>query len=352
MGLFSMGSLSFVPSILPASALGLLAAAIPLFTAPMPPPPPPASASSSPGDAGLHMVSEPVTGPETGPASAPREGDGFRILLSVDMEGVAGAVTPEQLGPGGFEYARFREFVTAEALAAIEGARAAGATSFVVADSHGNGQNLLIERFPDDVEIIRAWPRPLGMMQGIDESIDAVFFIGYHAAATNEAGVRAHTFSSANYAAVVLNGQPVSEGAFNAAVAGHFSVPVALVTGDDVTIAEMEALLGAVEGVVVKEALGFHSARTLTPGAAQARIREGARRAVERLAAGEFEPHVLGEPPVLELTFKNYRPAEVLSYLANVERAGARTIRFAAGDMIEMAMFLQVVGNFEAGLSP
>jgi len=277
---------------------------------------------------------------------------GFRILLSVDMEGVAGAVTSEQLGTGGFEYARFREFVTAEALAAIEGARAAGATDFVVADAHGNGQNLLIERFPDDVEIIRAWPRPLGMMQGIDESIDAVFFIGYHAAATNEAGVRAHTFSSANYAAVVLNGRPVSEGAFNAALAGQFGVPVALVTGDDAAVAEMEELLGPVEGVVVKEALGFHSARTLTPAAAQARIREGARRAVERLASGEFRPHVLDGPPVLELTFKNYRPAEVLSYLASVERAGARTIRFAAADMVEMSMFMQVVGNFEAGLSP
>lgn len=83
-------------------------------------------------------------------------------------------------------------------------AREAGATHFVVADAHGNGQNLLIERFPEDVEIVRSWPRPLHMMQGIDEEFDAVFFIGYHAAATNPAGVRAHTFSSANYAAVVL----------------------------------------------------------------------------------------------------------------------------------------------------
>jgi D-amino peptidase len=278
--------------------------------------------------------------------------DGFRILLSVDMEGVAGAVTPEQLGPTGFEYQRFREFMTAEALAAIEGALEAGATSFVVADAHGNGQNLLIERFPDDVEIIRSWPRPLGMVEGVDESFDAVFFIGYHAAATNEAGVRAHTFSSANYAAVVLNGVPVSEGAFNAHVAGHFGVPVALVTGDDVTVAEMEELLGAVEGVVVKEALGFHSARTLTPAAAQARIREGARRAVERLAAGELRPVAPAEAPVLELTFKNYRPAEVLAYLPIVERAGARTIRYTAPDMPTLARFMQFVGNYEAGLTP
>jgi len=286
--------------------------------------------------------------PPDGSASDP--GDGLRVFISVDLEGVAGAVTSEQLAPGGFEYQRFREIATEETLAAIEGARAAGATYFLVADAHGNGQNLLIDRFPDDVEIIRSWPRPLHMMQGIDESFDAAFFIGYHSAATNEEGVRAHTFSSANYAAVTLNGMDMPEGGINAAIAGHFGVPIALVTGDNATVDEMVEILGDVEGVVVKEALGFHSARTLTPAAAQARIREGARRALERL--DDFQPHVLDGPPVLELTFKNYRPAEVLAYLPIVERAGSRTIRHQAADMVEMAKFLQFVGTYRADLSP
>ena len=272
------------------------------------------------------------------------------VFISVDMEGIAGAVTPEQLGPGGFEYQRFREIVTGEALAAIEGAREAGATRFVVADAHGNGQNLLIEQFPDDVEIVRSWPRPLHMMEGVDESFDAVFFVGYHAAATNMEGVRAHTFSSANFSSVALNGRPMPEGGVNAAIAGHFGVPVALVTGDDATVAEMMEILGDVEGVVVKEALGFHSARTLTPAAARNRIREGARRAIERL--DDFQPHLLDGPLVLELTFKNYRPAEVLAYLSIVERVDHRTVRFEAADMVEMSKFLQFVGNYRADLDP
>src|SRR5687767_9772019 len=91
----------------------------------------------------------------------------LRVYISADMEGVAGAVTGEQLGPTGFEYARFREFLTEEVLAAIAGARDAGATEIVVSDSHGNGQNLLIERLPADVTVIRSSPRPLIMMQGI-----------------------------------------------------------------------------------------------------------------------------------------------------------------------------------------
>src|SRR5262245_15483889 len=89
------------------------------------------------------------------PASGLRAQRAIKVFISVDMEGIGGVVTSEQLGPTGFEYARFREFMTAEALAAIAGAREAGATQFVVADSHGNEQNLLIERFPRDVTIIR-----------------------------------------------------------------------------------------------------------------------------------------------------------------------------------------------------
>src|SRR5215470_2773145 len=102
----------------------------------------------------------------------------LRVYISADMEGVAGVVTSDQLGPPGFEYERFRGFMTNEVLAAIEGARAAGATEFLVSDSHGNGENLLIERFPKDVQIVRSWPRPLAMMQGIDASFDAVLFVG------------------------------------------------------------------------------------------------------------------------------------------------------------------------------
>ena len=51
-----------------------------------------------------------------------------RVYISADMEGVGGVVSGDQLGPQSFEYERFRGFMTNEVLAAIEGARAAGAT--------------------------------------------------------------------------------------------------------------------------------------------------------------------------------------------------------------------------------
>ncbi|MGH9794637.1 MAG: M55 family metallopeptidase, partial [Candidatus Acidiferrales bacterium] len=148
----------------------------------------------------------------------------LKVYISVDMEGVVGAVTGDQLGPGGFEYARFREFMTREALAAVQAAKDSGATEIVVGDSHGNGENLLIEMFPPDVRIIRSWPRRLSMMAGIDSTFDAVIFIGYHSSTDNTAGVRAHTFSSGRLTHVAVNGTPFTEGAWNAAIAGHFGV--------------------------------------------------------------------------------------------------------------------------------
>jgi D-amino peptidase len=274
----------------------------------------------------------------------------LRVYISADMEGVAGVVTSDQLGPPGFEYERFRGFMTNEVLAAIEGARAAGATEFLVSDSHGNGENLLIERFPKDVQIIRAWPRPLAMMEGIDSSFGAVLFIGYHASTTNPAGVRAHTMSSAHLADLRLNGVSVPEAGLNAAIAGHFGVPVAMISGDDAIAKEAQALLGPVPAAVVKWSAGFHSARTMTPEAACDVIRETARRAVAERAARK--PYVVSAPVTLDVRFKNYRPAEVLAYLPIVERVDAHAIRFRGKDMVEVSRFLEFVDEYEPGLAP
>ncbi len=276
--------------------------------------------------------------------------DGLKIYISADMEGVVGVVTGEQLGPGGFEYERFREFMTAEVNAAIDAARAAGANEFVISDSHGNGQNLLIERLPDDVMVIRSWPRELAMMAGIDESFDGVIFIGYHASTNNTRGVRAHTMSSANITSVRLNGMTMTEGSMNAAIAGHFGVPVIMVSGGDVAVAENQVIIGDIEGAVVKWASGFHSARTLTPEAGYEVIRTRTKSAIDRIE--EFEPYVLETPIELELSLKHYRPVELLSYLPNVEKVNSHTIRFVGKDMIEISNFLSVATGYRIDLQP
>jgi D-amino peptidase len=277
--------------------------------------------------------------------------DGLKIFISADMEGVTGAVTAEQLGPAGFEYGRFRQFMTDEVNAVIETVRAAGATEILVADSHGNGQNLLIDQLPADVQVVRSWPRPLTMMQGIDESFDGAIFLGYHASTTNREGVRAHTMSSANLTRLAINGVAMSEGLFNAAIAGHFGVPILMISGDDAAVSEVRSLVGDLEPAVVKWNYGFHSARTLTPAAGLEVIRSAARRAIERI--GELEPYSLGGGPLsVDISFKNYMPAENLAYLPIVERLDSHTVRFVAADMIEAAKFLSFVLRYRVDETP
>jgi len=274
----------------------------------------------------------------------------LKVYISADMEGIVGVVTGEQLGPGGFEYAKAREYMTQEVLAAIRGARAAGATEILISDSHGNGQNLLLDELPADVTVVRSWPRPLMMMEGIDSSFDATVLIGYHAGTTNPDGVRAHTLSSARLADIRLNGQSVPEGGISAAIAGHFGVPVVMVSGDDAAVAQVRHVVGDIEGAVVKWHNSFHSARTLMPQAAYRLIEEKVERALRRL--DDFEPVVLETPVTLEVRFKNYRPSQLLAYLPIVDRIDAHAIRYVADDMVAVSMFLEFMLSYEAGLEP
>ncbi len=276
--------------------------------------------------------------------------DGLKIYISADVEGLTGVVTGEQLGPSGFEYGRFRQIMTDEVNATIAAAREAGATEFLVSDSHGNGQNLLIEQLPEDVMIVRSWPRELGMMHGIDESFDGVIFIGYHASTSNSAGVRAHTKSSANVTDLQLNGVHVSEGAWNAAIAGHFGVPVIMVSGGDAAVEEVMRVVGDMEGAVVKFNHGFHSATTLTPAAGLKIIREKTRAAIDRI--DDFKPFVLDGPPVVRLSLKHYQPVELLAYLRDVERVDSHSIQYEAGDMIDASMFIQFVLSYSVSITP
>ena len=285
--------------------------------------------------------------PSTALEQQPRK---LKVHISVDMEGVAGAVTGDQLGPAGFEYGRFREFMTREALAAIEAAKEAGATEIVVADAHGNGENLLIDQLPADVRVIRSWPRRLGMVAGIDDSVNAAIFIGYHAGTNNVTGVRAHTFSSATLTRVALNGTNVTEGSWNAAIAGHFGVPIVMMSGDDAAIAEVRKAVGAIEGAETKRSLGFHSANTITPQASYALIRQRAGAAFGRL--GDFKPLKVQTPVTVDVSFKNYLPSEVLAYLPIFERTDSHSVRFRTKDMVEASAIMSFIGDYRPDLTP
>src|SRR4051794_5518054 len=184
----------------------------------------------------------------------------MRVFISVDMEGVAGVATFDQIIRGGTGYPRAQELMTAEADAAIRGAYAGGATEVLVNDSHGTMDNLLLDRLDPRARIIFGAPRPSCMVQGVTRDDALAVFVGYHAAAGSP-GVLAHTFSS-NFTELRVNGQPMTEAEVNGLYAGSHGVPVGVVTGDDEICAVARKAFTGVTALEVKQAHSFSAAET------------------------------------------------------------------------------------------
>jgi len=271
----------------------------------------------------------------------------MRLYICADIEGVAGVVDIDQLQPSGSGHAEARRLMTNEVLAAIEGARAAGAGEVVVADSHGNGRNLLIEDFPGDVELVQGWPRPLVMMQGIERGrFDGMFFIGHHAGAGSTDGVLAHTMSGRLIADVSVNGQSWSETDLNAAIAAHFGVPVLLATGDNAYTDHVGTILPGTATVTTKTAFGASSACSPAGTVSRARIRAAAEKAVRGAGEAACPPMPAG-PLEVDLELKRRQAAELLAYLPAVERVAAHTVRFRADDVLALNAMLYFMTAYD-----
>jgi D-amino peptidase len=260
----------------------------------------------------------------------------MRVYISVDMEGVAGVVHEDQTDPidprHAAEYNRFRRLMTAEANAAVEGALGAGATAVLVNDSHWLMRNLLAEELHPAAELLSGGPKARSMMEGVETGFDVALFVGYHARAGTAHAIIDHTYTSRVYEAR-LNGRPVGELAINAALAGMYDVPVALVSGDQALAAEALDLLGpAVETVIVKQAVGRFAARSLAPAEACRRIRAGTTAALAR----PHEPFRLPAPVQLEVDFALTEMADMAELCPGAVRTAGRTVAFAHQDYREV----------------
>lgn len=257
----------------------------------------------------------------------------MKILIAVDMEGISGVTTWDQVTPGHAEYARFRKLMTQDVNAAIRGAYESGAEEVIVADGHWNGSNILIEELDPRAKLNSGSPSPLSMMEGIDETVDAVFFIGYHARNGSPYAILDHTWSSKTVANVWLNDLLTGEYGLNAALAGHFGTPVIMVSGDQTACRQMSELLGDVETAVVKQASGRFSAECLAPPVSQELIYEAACRAMERLSSGDVnDPFVLDPPIRVTVEFFTSDMADRASKIPNTQREGTR-VSFTAQEM-------------------
>ncbi len=266
----------------------------------------------------------------------------MKVFISVDMEGIACVTHPDHVKQEGGAYEAARRWATREANAAIEGALEAEATEIVVSDGHGKMHNLIPDDLHEDVKLVQGIPRPLLMMEGLEAGFDAVLFIGYHARAGNPSGTLAHSFSG-YVREVRLNQEPVSEALFNAAVAGHFDVPVALIAGDSELAGEIEDKLPWVERVVTKWSLSGTSARNLTPKASQNAIRSAAKTAIKDIKSKQV--YQLPTPIAFEVDFRHPMYAYVTSAIPGMETTSSTSVRYSATDMIEVTTIWRLMMN-------
>jgi D-amino peptidase len=262
------------------------------------------------------------------------EESAVKVYLSTDMEGTAGIVDWAQCIGDGPEAAAGRALLLAEVNAAIDGALAAGATEFVVNDSHSVMRNLAPEKLHGRATYIAGSHKPLYMMQGLDESFDAAFFVSYHGSMGGDPAVLSHTYNPRAVAEVRLNGEVVGESGINALVAAHYRVPVVLVTGDRTACREAAAVLPGIHTAVVKESISRFAASSLHPSVARDLIKAVAGRALEGLATAQ--PPALPSPSTLEVTWRTADMAEMATWIRGTERTSPRITRATDHDHLQL----------------
>lgn len=259
--------------------------------------------------------------------------EGLKIFISVDMEGITGVVHWKDVMRDGKDYDIFRTIMTREVNAAIEGAVAAGATEIVVRDSHGSARNILPDLLDARALLIRDWSGgPKGMMEGVDESFDAVIFIGYHARAGTPDALLEHT-SSGSVMNFSVNGISMPEGGYNSLIAGTYGVPVVFVAGDKALCGQMETLLGDVETVAVKEGIGG-AAVNLHPEVSRNKIRAGVEKALGNLE--RYRPYRLDPPYTLVVTLKEEGIVYKGSQYPGATRTGDWELTFTGDEFIDI----------------
>ncbi len=264
----------------------------------------------------------------------------MKVYISADIEGVAGITNWEEARKEHPTYPEFREEMTAEVVAACEGAMAAGASEILIKDAHGSGRNIIASRLPDCARLIRGWSgHPLCMVQELDESFDALMFLGYHSKAGSDGNPLAHTLSL-KVSRLAINGETASELFIHSLAAAMYRVPVVFVSGDKGICADAQALIPKITAVPVSQGIG-PSTVSIAPRRAQKLIQEGVRAALDSdIAACRL---ALPEKFTLEITYDNPVEAYRASWYPGMTKTGPQTVSFQNASYFEVLRAIRFV---------
>lgn len=267
----------------------------------------------------------------------------MKIFISADMEGISGIVDPSYIDPDkGSNYARGRIFMTQDINAVVEAAVEWGAEEIVVADSHYKMNNVLLENLHPKAQLLAGSPRDFSMMQGLDSSFHAAFFIGYHAR-HGVPGVLSHTMSGV-VKNIYINGDVVGEFGINAIYAALTGVPVCLVSGDDQIALEAKQMIPEIESVIVKRATSRTSALCLSLAECHCELKEKTKLALEY--AKKAKPFSVSLPLQLRMEFTHSGQAEMAAIVPGTSyNTGTTEVCFSAKDQYELYRVMRAMLN-------
>ena len=257
-----------------------------------------------------------------------------KIYVSVDLEGIGGIVSTEQVGivENAF-YSEARRLMAGEVNAIIEGINLGGGLA-VIGDSHGNMLNVPIELLKGDFLLCSGSDKELSMMGGMDETYDGVIFLGYHARFGTPRAIMDHTYSPTTLRELKINGKAVGETEINAEVAGYFNVPVLMATGDDVTMGQIKESFPSIETVAVKKSIGRYSALCEPVDKVRAKIKDAAKKVTENIESYGYV-YKSKAPIHMEFIWNTSIMAEVCTYVPGVERSDERSTIYQCDDYIQ-----------------
>jgi len=235
----------------------------------------------------------------------------MRIVIETDLEGVSGVCVWEQTRDRESRlYPDACEYLMGDVSAAVQGCLEGGASDIIVMDGHGGGFNFVPRLMHSGARYFTGRNRrPISSWSHIMEGMDASILLGFHAMAGTPDGILRHTQSSQAGNRYWYNGRECGEIAQSALFAGHFGVPVIMVTGDTAATREATAFLGAsVVTVSVKEGLGEQFGLLAAPKEARQWIKEGARQAMGKIQ--DCRPFVMDTPIMGLLRFPDKSTAD------------------------------------------
>ncbi len=226
----------------------------------------------------------------------------MKILITTDLEGVSGIVEWDKHETGTPLDQWQRKLMTGEVNAAIAGTYDAGATRVKVSEGH---EAVDILQLDERATLVPAhWPA-LPILAGWDEGFDAMIQIGKHSMANTPDGMLAHTFNR-DVEYMEINGIRMGEVGIEAAEAGDFGIPMAMISGDLAACREAQELLGNIEIAPVITGYDCHHADCLHPNAARKLIYDKVVAALNRME--DFKPFVIPGP--LRLVHQTRPPAD------------------------------------------